>query len=71
MVQYAETARRDGVLAHRKQWPRPEAPDPSSGAGLDKFTIDGTRPEIIRTDHPHRSRIDDRAPQARQSLLGA
>jgi chemotaxis protein MotA len=44
MVQYAETARRDGVLA-LEQVAR-EAPDPFLRRGL-QLTIDGTDPEII------------------------
>lgn len=44
MVQYAETARRDGVLALESV--AREAPDPFLRRGL-QLTIDGTDPEII------------------------
>src|SRR5215212_1890031 len=44
MVQYAETARRDGVLA--LETVAREAPDPFLRRGL-QLTIDGTDPEII------------------------
>ena len=44
MVQYAETARRDGVLALEAV--AREAPDPFLRRGL-QLTIDGTDPEII------------------------
>ncbi len=44
MVQYAETARRDGVLALESV--SREAPDPFLRRGL-QLTIDGTDPEII------------------------
>jgi chemotaxis protein MotA len=44
MVQYAETARRDGVLA--LEGVAREAPDPFLRRGL-QLTIDGTDPEII------------------------
>ena len=44
MVQYAETARRDGVLALESV--AREAPDPVLRRGL-QLTIDGTDPEII------------------------
>jgi chemotaxis protein MotA len=44
MVQYAETARRDGVLALESA--AREAPDPFLRRGL-QLTIDGTDPEII------------------------
>jgi chemotaxis protein MotA len=44
MVQYAETARRDGVLALESI--AREAPDPFLRRGL-QLTIDGTDPEII------------------------
>lgn len=44
MVQYAETARRDGVLALEAV--SREAPDPFLRRGL-QLTIDGTDPEII------------------------
>ena len=44
MVQYAETARRDGVLA--LETIAREAPDPFLRRGL-QLTIDGTDPEII------------------------
>ena len=44
MVQYAETARRDGVLA--LEGVSREAPDPFLRRGL-QLTIDGTDPEII------------------------
>ena len=44
MVQYAETARRDGVLALESV--AREAPDPYLRRGL-QLTIDGTDPEII------------------------
>ena len=44
MVQYAETARRDGVLA--LETVGREAPDPFLRRGL-QLTIDGTDPEII------------------------
>ena len=44
MVEYAETARRDGVLALESSPARP--PDPFLRRGL-QLTIDGTDPEII------------------------
>src|SRR4051812_42786994 len=44
MVQFAETARRDGVLA--LETTAREAPDPFLRRGL-QLTIDGTDPEII------------------------
>ena len=44
MVQYAETARRDGVLALESV--AREAPDPFLRRGL-QLTIDGTDPEVI------------------------
>ena len=44
MVNYAETARRDGVLA--LETVAREAPDPFLRRGL-QLTIDGTDPEII------------------------
>src|SRR5678815_5920809 len=49
MVNYAETARRDGVLALESV--AREAPDPFLRRGL-QLTIDGTDPEIIERIMP-------------------